>query len=107
ENRTSTFTPALWYRQSIGASRASLVYSGGVALVMTRSEQRFSVFPSRGFDTAPALTTKLTRYTAAAVVGVDARIPLSDHASIVPGFRTFISNDAIFLRPSLGVRWQF
>jgi hypothetical protein len=104
--RRSTVSPTAWYRQSIG-SRASLIYSAGVAFVITKSEQSFQVLGFLDQRLIAPTTTELTTYTSAPIVGLDARVSLSDHASIVPGVRVLVDNGGVIMRPSVGLRWQF
>jgi hypothetical protein len=106
EARRSTVSTLGWYRQPIG-DRASLVYSAGLAFVI---EETTTTYEFRGLpfqNTLPPVTNEFTRYTAAPVVGVDARVSLTDHASVVPGVRVIAVDSGLLIRPSVGLRWQF
>lgn len=104
--RRSTVSPGLWYRQSIGG-RTSLVYSAGIALLITKTEQTFRILGLPNQSLIAPATSKFTHYTAAPIVGIDARVSLTDHASLVPGFRLIIADGGVIMHPAIGLRWQF
>lgn len=106
--RYSTVSTLAWYRQPLG-DRAALVYSAGIGFGITRSESTFRYIglPNENTLPFPPSTNKYTSYGVNPVVGVDARIAMTDHASIVPGIRLFGGNGGIILRPSVGIRWGF
>lgn len=105
-SRHSTVSTLGWYRQSIG-DRTSLVYSAGIAFVIQEIETTYDFRGLPFQNTLPAINNKSTNYSAAPIVGVDARISLTDHASVVPGVRVVAVNGGLLIRPSVGLRWQF
>lgn len=105
-DRLSTVSTLAWYRQPIG-ERTSLVYSAGIAFGIAQSEATFTIVGLPNQNTIPATTSKYTSYSVNPIVGVDARIAMTDHASIVPGVRVIGGNGGIIIRPSVGLRWQF
>jgi hypothetical protein len=50
-------------------------------------------------------------YSAAPTVGIDARIALSEHVSVIPGIHAcvfrFADESGLLVRPRIGVRWAF
>lgn len=75
-----------------------------MAFAIIKSERMFAV-PGVSPTVIGPTTTKLRTYTAAPVVGVDARVALTDHASIVPGMLAL--NGGLIVRPAVGLRWRF
>jgi len=104
--RWSTIAPMLWYRQPLG-TRTSLVYSAGMGFGIGRSETTYTYTPLPNQNTLPPMTSKYTSYTINPIVGVDARIGMTDHLSVVPGVRLLGADGGILLRPSAGLRWEF
>jgi hypothetical protein len=106
--RQSTVSTLAWYRQSVG-SRTSLVYSGGVAFGISEIDTTYNYsFDPRVLGLSiPPTSTEYTSYTVHPIVGVDARIAMTDHASLVPGVRVLGAQGGILIRPSVGLRWEF
>jgi hypothetical protein len=105
-DRLSTVSSLAWYRQAVGG-RTSLVYSAGVAFGIAESEVTYSFIGLPTQNTIPPTTSKYTSYSVNPIVGVDARISMTEHAALVPGLRVVGGNGAIIIRPSVGLRWQF
>lgn len=112
--RHMTFGTTAWVRQSVGDD-AALVYFGGVAFVRSNYEQDTSfAFPAA----APAgvilpfpQTTEMTRYGVGPLVGMEARIELTDRVRLVPGIRLQTVDSDLgsgwLLRPGVGLGWFF
>jgi opacity protein-like surface antigen len=106
QSRFSTISTLAWFRQSIG-ERTSLVYSAGVAFGIEQAESTYFYIGLPNELTLPAVTTEYTSYSIHPVVGFDARVAMTDHASLVPGIRVVGSNGGLIVRPSVGLRWEF
>ena len=125
ERRDSTLDTLAWMAQPVG-NRVDLVYLGGVAFNRTVEEVTFTP----GFlerwdlilrDAVPSVilppigpsSVRTTTYGITPVVGLDARIELTDHVRLVPGVRMQgigggMSGTAGWLiRPSVGLMWEF
>lgn len=105
-SRLSQVSTLAWYRQSVG-ERTSLVYSAGIGFGIGESESTFVYIGLPNQSTIPAYTTEYTSYTVNPIVGFDARIAMTDHASLVPGVRVVGADGGIIVRPSVGLRWEF
>jgi hypothetical protein len=109
ENRVSTVATLLRFR-STPHGRVRLGYLGGLSFV--RLHRKFHTEAAEG--TPPGLIPKpgeRVDYSAGPTVGIDARIAINDHLSIVPGiyacvFR-FVDESGLLVRPRVGVRWVF
>jgi hypothetical protein len=109
ENKVSTVATLLRFR-STPHGRVRLGYLGGLSFV--RLHRMFHTEAPAG--TPPGLIPKPDErvdYSAAPTVGIDARIAINDHLSIVPGiyacvFR-FVDESGVLVRPRIGVRWAF
>jgi hypothetical protein len=112
QKRMSWNTMAL-LSQTVG-DRVELAFLGGVSFTRTKLKQTYSV-------TVPALAllppefvgpsqTSIT-YSVDPIVGMDARVRLSDNLSVVPGVRLqsagLAGRSGWLLRPSAAVRWGF
>jgi hypothetical protein len=112
ERRDTTLDTVAWVAQPIG-DRVDLVYLGGVAFNRTVEEVRFEV-PRR---LLPVITipgsVRTTTYGLAPLVGLDARIALTDHVRLVPGLRLqgigggTSGTSGWLIRPSAGLMWEF
>lgn len=105
-SRASSVSTLAWYRQSVGA-RTSLVYSAGLAFGIGHTESTYTYIAFPNQNTLPPIVSEYTSYVINPVVGVDARIAMTEHASIVPGIRVLGADGGIRIRPSVGLRWQF
>lgn len=109
ENQVVTVATLLRFRAA-PHGRLRLGYLGGLSFIRLHRK-----FHTTADDGAPAgLVPKPDQsvdYSAAPTVGLDARIALSTHLSLVPGiyacvFR-FAEQSGFLVRPRIGVRWAF
>lgn len=111
ERRDETLDTAVWIAQPI-ANRLDLVYLGGVAFNRTIEEIRYEVTRRVGSAVVP-VGARSTIYALTPVLGLDARIALTEHIRLVPGVRLQgigpgASGTAGWLiRPSAGLMWEF
>jgi hypothetical protein len=109
ENKVVSVTTLLRFRAT-PHGRVRLGYLGGLSFV--RLHRKFHTEAPDG--TPPGLIPKPDEqldYSAAPTVGIDARIAINDHLSLVPGiyacvFR-FGDESGVLVRPRVGVRWAF
>ncbi|MQA92791.1 MAG: hypothetical protein GEU90_21645 [Gemmatimonas sp.] len=106
KTRLSTVSTLAWFRQSVG-DRTSLVYSAGIGFGIGQTESTFAYIGLPNQSTLPAVTSKYTSYSVNPIVGLDARISMTEHASLVPGVRVIGADGGIIVRPSVGLRWEF
>ena len=92
----------------VGRGRVRLEPVAGLALVNERVRTNYDV-RILAATSLPAPSTRLTTSTwlAAAVVGADVRIALTDHAAVVPHVRAYAARDGLSVRPGMAVRWTF
>lgn len=107
---TKTGFALLGYR--VGPRRAAVELLGGMGWVAqsTRSEYDFRIaLPASTMIGLPYPygESRTISYDAVGVVGADATVALTDHAAIVPQFRTYVSNGILSMRPGLSFRWTF
>lgn len=100
----------LGYR--VGPERAAVELLGGMGWVAqsTRSSYDFRIaLPANTVIGLPYPYSEshTVSYDAVGVVGVDATVALTDHAAVVPQFRTYVSNGVLSMRPGLSFRWTF
>lgn len=84
QSRLSTVSTLAWVRQSAG-DRTSLVYSAGLGFGIWQTESTFAYIGLPSQNTLPASTIEYTSYSIHPVVGMDARISMTEHAALVPG----------------------
>jgi hypothetical protein len=109
ENQALSVATLLRFRAS-SHGRVRLGYLGGLTFV--RLHRKFHTTAPTG--TPSALIPKPDErvdYSAAPTVGIDARIELTQHLSLVPGlhacvFRLF-DESGLLVRPRIGLRWAF
>lgn len=99
----------LGYR--LGSDRAAVELLGGIGWLAqsTRSAYDFRI-AGAGLTIGlpyPYGENRSVTYDAVGVAGVDATVALTDHAAIVPQFRTYVSNGVLSMRPGLSFRWTF
>lgn len=112
--RTTTWSAALWARQTLTA-RMALVYSGGLGFHRSDRETAFTFTPVSPLPGRPGIpivmpTPSITRvitYSARPFAGIDARIAMTDHVELVPGLRVHGLDGGVLLRPSVGLAWMF
>ena len=109
ENQALSVSSLLRFRAS-SHGRVRLGYLGGLTFV--RLYRKFHTTAPTG--TPSALIPKPDErvdYSAAPTVGIDARIQLTEHLSLVPGLQAcvfrFSDESGLLLRPRIGVRWAF
>lgn len=104
--RLSTVSTLGWFRQSVG-DRTSLIYSAGIAFGVTQSESQTDYGNLPNQLSIPAFSQKYTSYSVLPIVGFEARLKMSERASLVPGIRVIGADNAIIIRPNVGLRWEF
>lgn len=106
KSRLSTVSTLGWFRQSIG-ERTALIYSAGIAFGVSETEYTTNYIGLPNQNTLPAYTQDYTSYSVNPIVGLDARVKMTEHASLVPGIRVVGAQGGIIVRPSVGLRWEF
>lgn len=109
--RGATLDAVAWVAQPAG-SRVDLIYLGGIAFTRTVQAVQFSLGPRMLPAIVVPASTRTTTYGAGPVVGLEARVRLTDHVRLLPGVRLHgIGGDAgtgaWLLRPAVGLGWQF
>jgi hypothetical protein len=115
-HRATTFATSAWVRQTF-TDRIALVYLGGLAFARTtqRSEVTFSL-PPRLTPSLPGLaptilpprsSSEFIDYAVRPLVGVDARVGLTEHVELVPSVRLTGLQNGWLIRPSVGLGWTF
>ena len=109
ENQVLSVATLLRFRAS-SHGRVRLGYLGGLTFV--RLHRKFHTTAPAG--TPSALIPKPDErvdYSAAPTVGIDARIELTRHLSLVPGLHAcvfrFSDESGLLVRPRIGLRWAF
>ena len=109
ENQVLSVATLLRFR-SAPHGRVRLGYLGGLSFV--RLHRRFHTDAPDGTPAGliPRPDERVD-YSAAPTVGLDARIALTEHLSVIPGvyacvFR-FADESAFLVRPRIGIRWAF
>ena len=109
ERRNSTVETVGWVAQPV-STRVDLVYLGGVAFNRISEEVSFE-FNRRIAGVIVPNSTRSVTYDLAPLAGLDARISLTDHVTLVPGLRLQgiggTSGQGWLLRTSAGLIWQF
>jgi hypothetical protein len=109
ENQVLSVATLLRFR-SAPHGRVRLGYLGGLSFL--RLHRRFHTDAPSG--TPPGLIPRPDErvdYSAAPTVGLDARLAITEHLSVIPGiyacvFR-FADESGLLVRPRVGVRWAF
>jgi hypothetical protein len=109
ENQVTSVATLLRFR-SAPHGRVRLGYLGGLSFV--RLHRRFHT--DAPDDTPAGLIPRPDErvdYSAAPTVGLDARIAVTEHLSVIPGIHAcvfrFADESGILVRPRVGVRWAF
>ena len=109
ERRNTTLDTVAWVAQSVG-SRVDLVYLGGIAFTRVVEDVNFQ-FGRRTIAIIFPTSTRTISYDVGPVVGIEARIGLTDHVRLVPGVRLQSlggnGREGWLLRPAVGLSWQF
>ena len=119
--RNTVWNALAWVTQPIGG-RADLAFMAGIGFARVTQTSEFTMesialpasalFPSI-LPFPQSYRTTSTSYGIGPVVGAEARIRMTDHADLVPGFRVqslgsnVVSTPGIVLRPSLALSWTF
>ena len=107
--RTTAWNATVFVRKSI-ATRAELVFLGGVGISRVVQHSKVSYDP-RILAIRIDTETETTAYGVGPIVGAEARIGMTDHLQLTPGFRVQSpGNDltsGIVLRPSVTLGWTF
>lgn len=95
----------------VPAGRATIELVGGVGILNTDIETRYSTRQGRGFGSIfppmPEARFSSSSYHAVAVIGTSLPVALTSHASVVPEVRAYATGGGLSLRPGLGLRWTF
>jgi hypothetical protein len=109
ENQVLSVATLLRFR-SAPHGRVRLGYLGGLSFV--RLHRKFHTDAPEG--TPSGLIPRANEhvdYSAAPTVGIDARIALTEHVSLIPGIHAcvfrFADESGLLVRPRIGVRWAF
>jgi hypothetical protein len=108
--RNATLTASAWARQEV-SRRFSMVYLGGIGF--NRIEQVWEYNFGSGNRVNPLIptilprSTRTTEYSVGPMVGVEARVGMSDHVRLVPGVRLHGLQGGWLVRPAVGLAWEF
>jgi hypothetical protein len=108
--RNTTLTASAWARQDV-SRRFSMVYLGGIGF--NRIEQVFEYNFGGGGRVNPLIptilprSTRTTEYSVGPMVGVEARVGMSEHLRLVPGIRLHALDGGWLVRPAVGLAWEF
>ena len=109
ENQVLSVATLLRFRSS-PHGRVRLGYLGGLSFV--RLHRRFHTDAPDGTPAGliPRPDSRVD-YSAAPTVGLDARIAVTEHLSLIPGVHAcvfrFADESGLLVRPRIGVRWAF
>ena len=107
--RTTVWNATAFVRKSI-AARSDLVFLGGIGISRVVQHSRVSYDP-RLLPIRIDAESETTAYGIGPVVGAEARIGMTEHLRLTPGFRVqSLGNDladGIDLRPSVTLGWSF
>lgn len=109
ENQVVSVATLLRFR-SAPHGRVRLGYLGGLSFVRLHRK-----FHTDAPDGTPAglipRPNERVDYSAAPTVGIDARIAVTEHLSVIPGVHAcvfrFAEESGLLVRPRIGVRWAF
>ena len=111
--RSTTLSTTAWIGQRVSGP-VELAYVGGLSFSRVTQEVEYNLGQPRPL--VPLLPQRLqrvrnTRYGIGPVVGMEARIALTDHLRLVPGLRLHsLGGDmpqAWLIRPAVGIGWVF
>ncbi|HET7694556.1 MAG TPA: hypothetical protein VFK57_02535 [Vicinamibacterales bacterium] len=109
ENQVLSVATLLRFR-SAAHGRLRLGYLGGLSFV--RLHRRFHTDAPDGTPAGliPRPDERVD-YSAAPTVGIDARIAVTEHLSVIPGIHAcvfrFADESGLLVRPRVGIRWAF
>ncbi len=107
--RNTTLSTVAWVRQDL-TNRTALVYLGGLSFVRAASVTEYSFSFTRslpGLLLPAADRVEFVAYGVRPVVGIEARIGLTDHLELVPGVRLTGLDNGWLVRPAVGLGWGF
>ncbi len=111
--RTNTVSTLAFVRQAVG-ERVDLVYLGGLGFSRVVHEIEFGIPRPRLTAGRPAVSsnsTRTTQYGVGPIVGVEARIGMTEHARLVAGVRLHALGQSLvngwLVRPNVGLGWMF
>jgi hypothetical protein len=110
ENQVLSVATLLRFRAS-SHGRVRLGYLGGLTFVRLHRKFHTTAPPGTPSTLIPKPDERVD-FSAAPTVGIDARIELTQHLSLVPGlhacvFRFFSDESGLLVRPRIGLRWAF
>lgn len=111
--RTNTVSTLAFVRQAVG-ERVDLVYLGGLGFSRVVHEIEFGI-PRRllaaSQPVVPSRSTRTTQYGVGPIVGLEARIGMTEHARLVAGVRLHALGQSLvngwIVRPNVGLAWMF
>ncbi len=108
--RATSWNTAAWVRKPLTSS-ADLVFLAGLAFSRIVEKIDYS-FPSLPAGVRPVLaSTRSVAYDVGPMVGVEARVRLTEHVQLTPGLRLQSLDsdltDGLLLRPSVALGWSF
>lgn len=115
DQRNTTWNTSAWFSRPLGA-RADMVFLGGLGFYRVVQNTEYSFGGSRRQpDLRPfeqrSFRTRTINYGVGPLVGAEARIHMTDHLELTPGFRVqSLGSDlgrVLLLRPSVALRWTF
>jgi hypothetical protein len=89
------------------------VYLGGIGFHRTEQDVDYEFGGGRlspvpiGIVPVPSYTLESVTYSVHPMVGLEARIGMSDHLDLVPGVRLHGVTGGWLLRPAVGLAWTF
>ena len=111
--RTNTVSTLAFVRQAVGEC-VDLVYLGGLGFSRVVHEIEFGIPRPRfaaGQPVVSSRSTRTTQYGVGPVVGLEARIGMTEHARLVAGVRLHALGQSLvngwIVRPSVGLGWMF
>jgi hypothetical protein len=111
--RAITVSTLAFARQAVG-ERVDLVYLGGLGFSRVVHEIEFGIprsFLAADRPFVPSYKTRTTQYGVGPVVGVEARIGMTEHARLVAGVRLHALGQSLvdgwLVRPAVGLAWAF
>ena len=102
----TTLATTAWVRQD-ATSRVSLVYLGGLNFVRATHAFDVRVLPAVLRPTLILPTSESFIYSVRPIVGIEARVRLTDHVELVPGVRLSGIDGGWLIRPAVGLGWGF
>ncbi len=111
--RTNTVSTLAFVRQAVG-ERVDLVYLGGLGFSRVVHEIEFGI-PRRLLAASQPVvssrSTRTTQYGVGPIVGLEARIGMTEHARLVAGVRLHALGQSLvngwIVRPNVGLAWMF